>query len=134
MRNTTLTLMKEMKPFSSKKLISLNEQEKELLVEIMPLLVVISTIFRLISPTNYPIYFTEYSSYLPLIGILITMFVFALFLFTGLLKKRQCGWILLCLFQGILLIYDLSVGSILTGILTALIGGWMLMQVREKYL
>jgi hypothetical protein len=134
MRNTTLSFMKETKPFDYKPLFSLNDREKELLVEVIPFLVVISAILRLFSSNNNSDSFIEYSSDFILIGLILTSFIFALFLFYGLFKRKKYGWILMFFFQGILLIYDLSVGNIITGILTGLIGGWMLMQVRKKYL
>jgi hypothetical protein len=125
--------MKENKPIYSKKLLSLNEQEKNLLVKIIPFLVVISAIFRLLRTTNHFIFFTEYLSYSLLIGMITAFLFFAFFLFNGLFNNKQYGWVLVCIFQSLLLIYDLSIGNTLTGIFTGLIGGWILMQVKEKY-
>jgi hypothetical protein len=133
MKNLTLSFMKENKPISSEKLLSLNNQEKNLLVKIIPFLVIISAIFRLLRANNHFIFLPEYLFYSLLIGTITVFLFFAFFLFNGLFNNKQYGWVLLCIFQGILLIYDLSVGNILTGIFTGLIGGWILMQVKEKY-
>jgi hypothetical protein len=125
--------MKENKPIQSKRLLSLNNREKNLLVKIIPFLVIISAIFRLLRANNHFIFSTEYLSNSLLIGTITVFLFFAFFLFNGLFNNKQYGWVLLCIFQGILLIYDLSVGNTFTGVFTGLIGGWILIQVKEKY-
>jgi hypothetical protein len=125
--------MKENKPIQSKRLLSLNNREKNLLVKIIPFLVIISAIFRLLRANNHFIFSTQYLSNSLLIGTITVFLFFAFFLFNGLFNNKQYGWVLLCIFQGILLIYDLSVGNTFTGVFTGLIGGWILIQVKEKY-
>jgi hypothetical protein len=133
MKNLTLSFMKENKPIQSKRLLSLNNREKNLLVKIIPFLVIISAIFRLLRANNHFIFSTQYLSNSLLIGTITVFLFFAFFLFNGLFNNKQYGWVLLCIFQGILLIYDLSVGNTFTGVFTGLIGGWILIQVKEKY-
>jgi hypothetical protein len=133
MKNLTLSFMKENKPIYSKKLLSLNEQEKNLFVKIIPFLVIISAIFRLLRANNHFIFSPEYLSNSLLIGTITVFLIFAFFLFNGLFNNKQYGWVLVFIFQSILLIYDLAIGNTLTGIPTGLIGGWILMQVKEKY-
>ena len=132
MRNTTLSFTKETKPFNFKKALSLNEQERELLVDIIPFLVIISAIFRLLNSNISRFILAEYFSYSSKITLITALLLFELFLFIWLFKRQKIGWILMCLFQGILLIYDLSIGNIFTGILTALIGMCMLGQIKEN--
>jgi hypothetical protein len=133
MKTLTLSFMKENKPIYSKKIISLNEQEKELLLDVIPFLVLISIIIRLLGANNHPSFLSEYISSWSLIVFGFSFIIFAFFLLNGLFKRQKTGWILTCIFQGILLIFDLSVGNSVTGFLTLIIGFWMLLQVREKY-
>ena len=133
MRNKTLSFMKETKPFYNKKFLSLNQQEKELLVQIIPFLVIISIIFRLLSVSKSSDFHTEYWSNSVLFLSIAFFFVLALFLFIGLFKRKKFGWLSVCFFQSILLMYDFSVGNIYTGILTSVLGFWLLMQVRGEY-
>lgn len=125
--------MKEPKTFHYKKLLFLNEKEKELLVEIIPFLVIISAIIRLLAVKDDSNFFSEYSSFSLSIGLGIALLIFALFLFFGLFKKKKYGLILMYIFQSILLIYDILIGNILTGILTSLIGIGILIQVKDEY-
>jgi hypothetical protein len=125
--------MKENKPLSSKKFISLNEQEKELLTDIIPFLVIISVITRLFGVNNQLIFLSEYISSWSLIVFGFSFVIFAFYLFNGLFRRQKTGWILTCAFQSILLTYDFSVGNLLTGFLTIIIGLVMLWQIREKY-
>ena len=133
MRNKTLSFMKETKPFYNKKFLSLNQQEKELLVQIIPFLVIISAIFRLLSVSKSSDFYAEYWSNSILFLSIIFFFILALFLFIGLFKRKKFGWLLVCFFQSILLMYDFSTGNIFTGILTSILGFWLLMQVRGEY-
>jgi hypothetical protein len=133
MKTLTLSFMKENKPVSSKKNLSLNEQEKDLLLDVIPFLVITSVIIRLLGANNHPSFLSEYTSFGSLVVFGFSFIIFAFFLFNGLLKRQKTGWILTCIFQGILLTYDLSVGNLLTGILTLIVGFWMLLQIKEKY-
>ena len=120
--------MKEFKPIFSKKLIFLTKKEKSLLVETVPFLVIITLIFRVLGATNN----FNFSSNILLISS-ITILIFTLFLLNGLFIKKKVGWILMCIFQAVLLIYDLSVGNLISGIVSATIGFWIVFQIKQQY-
>ena len=128
MKTLTRSSMKEFKPIFSKKLIFLTKKEKSLLVETVPFLVIITLIFRVLGATNN----FNFSSNILLISS-ITILIFTLFLLNGLFIKKKVGWILMCIFQAVLLIYDLSVGNLISGIVSATIGFWIVFQIKQQY-
>jgi hypothetical protein len=138
METNTLPLEKELEPIFTKQLPSFPDNIKDLLVKIAPFLAIIGVVFgvlgvglgALLSP------FAWFSGSLIYgIGMVFLVIMIALegLAIPGLFAQKKEGWKYMYYAQFVSAIFNLCMGSWISGILGAFIGFWILFQIREKY-
>ncbi|MCU0469926.1 MAG: hypothetical protein MUF58_15125 [Arcicella sp.] len=138
METNTLPLEKELEPIFTKQLPSFPDNIKDLFVKIAPFLAIIGVVFgvlgvgitALLSP------FAWFSGSL-IYGIgmifLLIMVVLEALSITPLFAQKMQGWRYMYYAQFVSVIYNLCMGSWISGIIGAFIGFWILFQIKEKY-
>ena len=138
METNTLPLEKELEPIFTKQLPAFPDNIKDLFVKIAPFLAIIGVIFGVLG-AGFGLLFAPlmWFSGSFLIGIamlfLVAMIILDALAIPGLFAQKMAGWRYMYYAQFLSLIYNLCMGSWISGLLGAFIGFWILFQIKEKY-
>jgi len=138
METNTLPLEKELEPIFTKQLPSFPENIKDLFVKIAPFLAIISVVFGVLG-AGLGALFSPFAwfegSFIYGIGMifLIVMVGLNALSISGLFNQKKEGWKYMYYAQFVSVIYNLCMGSWISGLIGAFIGFWILFQIREKY-
>ena len=138
METNTLPLEKELEPIFTKQLPAFPENIKDLFVKIAPFLAIIGVVFGVLGVGITAILspFAWFSgSIIYGIGMifLVIMVVLEGLSIPGLFAQKMDGWKYMYYAQFVSVIYNLCMGNWISRIFGALIGFWILFQIREKY-